>query len=759
MAALSNPLSLLVKTPAVAIDGVFANVTFAGLAPGFVGLYQLNVQAPSGLTANPNAALVISGNKGVSNLTRLATTFAGNGFVSAAGPTDSSGQVTLKVGSLTLPFRLRDGKTSLPLANLVVSVGMDSTNPGRAAVTLLDPSGTYPTQAVVLTGAGTAGPAAFFAADAGQTIPVAVSKPASVTDAFFMAANQLKTLLLPAPTDSGNSNSGSLANSFQAALTGVLKLLPGTPTINKSEDMDTAKAAQELSPLPQKGKVVFDFSKSALTALLSYAVLGESLGAALSAELPILGAEMLVEIAPSLLVRGVYDPLGYKYVRVISLGGFIGLPGQQIEIVIPLATAPLDTPAPVAPVRLRTLPPISDSNVILLHIGDGPFTYQGTTGPDGSTQFLARPGKYKMRLIADGFDPTNSDLTVPDSGLDATVPGPSATFTLTVTKWGDGSGSVTSDGGITCGSTCSARYPSGAVVKLTATPLTGSTFTGWSGACSGTGACSVTMDADKAVTATFVTAPGPGPLVFSAEATLLPGTLNVPYRYSFCHPEPSSATALCGTFPPTTNPSGGQPPYHFQLGSGVGFPPFGLSLNLNGLLAGTPTAAGTSTFSVCAVDLWEANICRTVSLTINSTARTYAGPFTGQTTVTSSFSSCAWNNVIAGDITVKLSGSGTPADPFTGTATGVGNDTVTVASGPAYCASGAQVVPLNTTSPVSGSAGTVEWHGTIPGLGTWDFVDGRISVDTLTLTGTLTISNPGLWDRSIVRTLTLNRQP
>jgi len=41
------------------------------------------------------------------------------------------------------------------------------------------------------------------------------------------------------------------------------------------------------------------------------------------------------------------------------------------------------------------------------------------------------------------------------------------------------------------------------VVQLTPTADIGWTFTGWSGACSGAGACSVTMDAAKSVTATF----------------------------------------------------------------------------------------------------------------------------------------------------------------------------------------------------------------------------------------------------------------
>jgi predicted heme/steroid binding protein len=44
-------------------------------------------------------------------------------------------------------------------------------------------------------------------------------------------------------------------------------------------------------------------------------------------------------------------------------------------------------------------------------------------------------------------------------------------------------------------------------VILTASPATGSTFTGWSGGCTGTGNCAVTMGAAQNVTATFASAP------------------------------------------------------------------------------------------------------------------------------------------------------------------------------------------------------------------------------------------------------------
>jgi uncharacterized repeat protein (TIGR01451 family) len=84
-----------------------------------------------------------------------------------------------------------------------------------------------------------------------------------------------------------------------------------------------------------------------------------------------------------------------------------------------------------------------------------------------------------------------------------------ATFTiksyaLTVSKTGSGSGTVTSDpAGIDCGADCSESYNHGALVNLTAVAAANSTFTGWSGACTGAGSCQVTMDAAKAVTANF----------------------------------------------------------------------------------------------------------------------------------------------------------------------------------------------------------------------------------------------------------------
>jgi uncharacterized repeat protein (TIGR02543 family) len=88
-----------------------------------------------------------------------------------------------------------------------------------------------------------------------------------------------------------------------------------------------------------------------------------------------------------------------------------------------------------------------------------------------------------------------------------------ATFTrpvLKVTKAGSGSGLVTGTG-IRCGVDCTEPYnltTPATSVTLTAAPAAGSTFAGWSGACTGTGACTVAMTAAKTATATFTTTPG-----------------------------------------------------------------------------------------------------------------------------------------------------------------------------------------------------------------------------------------------------------
>jgi uncharacterized repeat protein (TIGR02543 family) len=81
-----------------------------------------------------------------------------------------------------------------------------------------------------------------------------------------------------------------------------------------------------------------------------------------------------------------------------------------------------------------------------------------------------------------------------------TITQPSTTYTLTRVSTPAAGGSISSSPNTT-------TYAAGTVVTLTATPAAGYVFTGWSGAASGTAASvTVTMDANKTVTANFQTA-------------------------------------------------------------------------------------------------------------------------------------------------------------------------------------------------------------------------------------------------------------
>lgn len=82
---------------------------------------------------------------------------------------------------------------------------------------------------------------------------------------------------------------------------------------------------------------------------------------------------------------------------------------------------------------------------------------------------------------------------------------------LIVRKLGFGSdwGSVVgAAAGIDCGPTCTVQANPGTKVVLKATPTSGATFSGWSGACTGAqDTCTVVMDAGRSVLATFGAAP------------------------------------------------------------------------------------------------------------------------------------------------------------------------------------------------------------------------------------------------------------
>lgn len=139
---------------------------------------------------------------------------------------------------------------------------------------------------------------------------------------------------------------------------------------------------------------------------------------------------------------------------------------------------------------------------------------------NGTIPKTAKNGTYVLKICATGAKKTGStaswntacktsslaltggsgSLAVPSSPSGGTT----TTYSLTVSKIGDGQGSVSANSGsLSCGSNCEAGYPAGTQVSLTASPSSGAFFSGWSGACTGTGSCTVQMNSALKVTASF----------------------------------------------------------------------------------------------------------------------------------------------------------------------------------------------------------------------------------------------------------------
>ncbi len=183
------------------------------------------------------------------------------------------------------------------------------------------------------------------------------------------------------------------------------------------------------------------------------------------------------------------------------------------SVTIPPGALPGDTVISVDPSTVA--PPANVGTAI-----GGTFEF----GPVGTMFAVPVTVTLSYGALAPGFTPRNLRLATTDGGawtvlrisLDETARTVSAQvthfsifgvvgmYTLSVTKSGTGSGSVTSSPlGIDCGLVCALDFAPGTTVVLSQTATVGSLFASWGGACAGSSRCAVTMNADTTVTATF----------------------------------------------------------------------------------------------------------------------------------------------------------------------------------------------------------------------------------------------------------------
>ncbi len=135
----------------------------------------------------------------------------------------------------------------------------------------------------------------------------------------------------------------------------------------------------------------------------------------------------------------------------------------------------------------------------LIITANGPFTFPLALA-DGSpfaVTVLTQPAGQACSVANGTGSLAHADVT------NVAVICSTITRTLAIAKGGTGTGTLSSaPAGIDCGPVCSASYPLGTRVTLTAVPSSGTIFEGFSGGCTGiTSSCTLTLTGDTAVSA------------------------------------------------------------------------------------------------------------------------------------------------------------------------------------------------------------------------------------------------------------------
>jgi len=158
------------------------------------------------------------------------------------------------------------------------------------------------------------------------------------------------------------------------------------------------------------------------------------------------------------------------------------------------------------PQQFRTFKIVrNDNNTVSIFITNvDPAVQEDPTAEPGSPAAKSRGyGIGANRIMTGNLD----DATPHVYNAELIKPLP-ASYTITVNVTGPGTVISSPYSGVNCAadSSCSATYLPGTPVTLVATPATGAAFAGWT-TCAGQSTCTITMNSDVTVTASFTRAP------------------------------------------------------------------------------------------------------------------------------------------------------------------------------------------------------------------------------------------------------------
>jgi Immunoglobulin domain/Carboxypeptidase regulatory-like domain/Divergent InlB B-repeat domain len=184
-----------------------------------------------------------------------------------------------------------------------------------------------------------------------------------------------------------------------------------------------------------------------------------------------------------------YDPTSYPGLQVLG----VGIAGSGTGSVASTST-PSGSPTDISCGEGATdcLTGFIDGTSVTLNVTEGANSiFMGWSGDCTGNNLSCTVTLDQVRYVSATFTDTSG-----------------ATNELSVALPGNGSGKVSSSPvGIFCGTagnTCTAPFDDVATVTLTATPATGTTFTGWTGDCSGSNPiCTATMNQARSVSAIF----------------------------------------------------------------------------------------------------------------------------------------------------------------------------------------------------------------------------------------------------------------